>query len=141
MNAAKLPTAIRPLPASAEARATKVDRVKFLEAWALDNPMATNEEAREAVRSRFGISLGSEIISQTMRLAREAWESQRKAAAKTHMPLEAPTAIIPEPQAPTEKAPVQQQIQSWAKTMREAGISLIEILPDGRIRFELSPLP
>lgn len=132
-------TANHPLPASAEARETKIDRLRFLEAWAMDNPLATNEAAREAVRARFGLGLGSSVISRTMRAARHAWEAQRRAAARAQVPMTPPPLPTrPAPEEDNEAEPtLQTQILDWARGMRGSGVRLIEIMPDGRVRFEI----
>lgn len=128
-----------PLPASAESRATKADRVRFLEAWAMENPLATNEAAREAVRVKFGLSLGSEAISKTMRMARDAWETQRQKAMQTHTALTPPAhEPLPSNEPTPELAALQARVLEWAQAMKAMGVCLIEIMPDGRIRFEIS---
>jgi hypothetical protein len=107
--------------ASAEAKATKVDRLKFLEAWSLENPLATIEAARAAVRAQFGISLGTKVLSDTLRHAKATWEAQRRE--------------IQSHQHGSE--PIQVQVAAWAEGMRKSGIRLIEILPNGGLRLEL----
>jgi hypothetical protein len=120
----------KPAPASAQSRATKASREEFLAAWAMENPLATIEEAREAVRKEFGISLGTQILSKTMRLAKDSLESQRRATLKQE-----PVAVAPPPTAP---AVLHEQINLWTATMKAAGVRLIEILDDGKIRVEFN---
>lgn len=115
-----------PAPSSAEARATKVDRVKYLEAWADENPLATIEAAREAVRLKFGISLGTKIISDTLRMARQGWETKRKAGQSMQAQEEPGQSI-------------QQQINTWVQGMKALSIRLVEILDDGKVRVEFTP--
>lgn len=116
--------------ASAQARATKVDRLKFLEAWALDNPLQTIEAAREAVRARFGISLGTKTLSDTLRSAKALWEAKRRESQE------------PAPLLPGTGDPIQVQVATWALGMRKAGVRLIELMPDGHLRLEFeTPTP
>ncbi len=138
-TAAKLPA-----PASAEARATKVDRVQFLEKWSLEHPLATIEAGREAVREKFGISLGTKIISDTLRNAKALWEAQRLAAVEAHRPL-SPPSIIPDVtkrEVVVSPYDLQAQLGIWRTDMKRLGVRLLELLPDGNIRIELStPTP
>jgi hypothetical protein len=117
--------------ASAQARATKVDRLKFLEAWALDNPLQTIEAAREAVRARFGISLGTKTLSDTLRNAKALWEAKRRESQE-----------LPPLAVPAGTDPIQVQVHAWAQGMRKAGVRLIELMPDGHLRLEFeTPTP
>lgn len=131
----KLQNAAKHVPAgaSAEARATKDARVQFLETWALENPLATIEQARQTVREKFGISLGTKLISDTLRMAKQLWEAQRREALEKHEPMKPPAPIA---EAAQEVPNGQQQAIQLAQTMRAAGIRLLEILDDGRVRVE-----
>lgn len=118
MNTAKVLTG-----ASAEARATKVDRLKFLENWAVDHPLSTIEQARAAVRGQFGISLGTKILADALRNAKGLWEAKRIEMAHT-------------PGGGLEGQPLQVQVQAWTEGMLKAGVRLIELLPSGGVRLE-----
>jgi hypothetical protein len=119
----------KPAPASAQARATKADRVEFLNRWAMEHPLNTIEDARKAVRDRFGLSLGNQILSNAMRLARETWEAQRKSGRK-------PGALPAAPAEPSPAGDLHAQATAWAAEMKAAGVRLLEVLEDGRIRLE-----
>lgn len=127
----------KPAPASAELRANKADRLAFLESWALENPLATIEQAREALREKFnGVAMGTKVISDTLRMSRQIWETQRKdsfekkPAAETNPVAPKLAEVVP--------ATIQQQIAAMAATMKSAGISLLEITPEGRVRVEFA---
>lgn len=120
MNAIKI---VPPAGASAEARATKVDRLKFLEAWALEHPLSTIEQARAAVREAFGISLGTKVLSDSLRNAKLLWEAKRQEISHAGGILD---------------QPLQSQVGAWVEGMRKGGIRLIELLPDGSLRLELA---
>jgi hypothetical protein len=129
----KLPT---PAPASAEARATKVDRLRYLESWAMENPLATIEAARDTVRQKYGISLGTKIISDTLRNAKALWEAQRRDAVERNVPMAPPSAPrLVEAPAPVES--IGQHIARIASELKASGIRLVEVLPDGNVRVEL----
>lgn len=117
-------------PASAEARATKAERLTFLNQWAMENPLKTIEEARQAVRERFGLSLGTQALSNAMRLARDAWEAQRRAA------TEGRPALPPRPQPAGGSEGGHEHVSWIANAMRQAGLRLVELLEDGRVRVE-----
>lgn len=117
-------TAVKHLAgASAEARATKIDRQQYLEAWALDHPLSTIEQAREAVRLKFGISLGTKALADALRNAKALWEAQRQSMAAQQL---------------EGVAGLQAQIATWAEGMRKVGVRLIELKPDGGIRLEMA---
>lgn len=150
MAARNLQSAARknaPHPSSSESRAQKHERVKFVESWALDNPLATIEDAREALRQKFGIAVGTSIIANSLRMAKQLWESQRLEAAAKHTPMVPPP--TPEPAAPVEApapvpvaavavAPTEQteRLTRIAQSMMAEGVRLVEILPDNRVRVE-----
>jgi hypothetical protein len=66
---------------SPDAAARAELRRSFLVAWARENPKATVQQAREAVRANFGVSVASQTIVEALRAARaaatiEAWQEQ-----------------------------------------------------------------
>jgi hypothetical protein len=132
---------LKPAPASRLARATKLDRVKFLEDWALQNPLETIEEARTAIRERFGISLGTKIISDTLRDAKRRWETERRVATEHHRPMTAPTPREPAPEPAPAPPVLNGPVRTLALAMKNHGIRLIEIKPDGSIHAEFMPEP
>lgn len=119
-------------PASAFVKATKIDRQRFLDEWALENPDATIEEARVALRHRFeGIAMGTKAISDTLRMSKSLWEDQRKQIRVSGGTLVA--AVAPQTSA-------QAQITILAHAMELAGVRLLERHPDGTLRVEIDPL-
>lgn len=130
---------VTPAPASKQARATKLDRVKFLEDWSVSNPLGTIEAAREAIKEKFGISLGTKIISDTLRSAKNNWESQRRAMASggSPGPLSPPPPSMRDSHARHSGQTLPELVSQWAEEMRVNGVRLLELLPDGNIRMEL----
>jgi hypothetical protein len=123
-----------PAPASAESRATKIDRVQYLEAWVNENPLATIDEAREAVKAKFGISVGNKLISDALRDAKQRWEQQRRAAreAQPVQPVIVPAAVT------NPLPPVQSAVKTIVEMMMANGIRAIEILADGKTQVQFA---
>jgi hypothetical protein len=123
---------VKPKPASAEVKATKIDRLRYLEDWCLEHPQGTIEGAREALRVHFqGVAMGTKIIADTLRQARQLWESQRPTLKAVETPVAAPVVVA----APGGNT-VQHQVAAVAATMRALGIRLVEITDSGKVRIE-----
>lgn len=118
----------KPAPASAALRATKDQRFRYLEQWCDLHPLETIEAARSALKQEFtGVAMGTKVISDTLSAARRRWDEK----VKTQQAQQAALVV-------TGDQPIQKQIASWAQGMRIAGVRLIEILDDGKVRVEFS---
>lgn len=114
---------------------TTQERKQFLETWALNNPLATIEAARDALKAEFdGVAMGTKIISDTLREARRLYEADFKAKHQAQVPPSLPTPVAPA--APTSVSPIQQQVAFWSQQMQALGIRLIEVKDDGGVRVE-----
>jgi hypothetical protein len=135
------PNKTAPAPASTESRLTKHDRIEYLNLWARTNPLATIEQAREAVKVQFGLSVGTKLISDALRSAREQWETDRKQVQVAAPKFKAPVAVFtPVPQAAKAAVSAPQgaslDLPAIVAGMRGLGIRLIEVLPDGELRIK-----
>lgn len=119
---------------------TKEERAKFLNEWALANPGASIAQARASLKDRFGMTMATHYIAETMRLARQIHDEDRRKKAATDAVGLTPTAAtaVAESNA-SDKKPLQspESIAIFARTMKLAGIRKIEIFPDGRYTYEV----
>jgi hypothetical protein len=59
-------------PTAEERQAGTKTRTEWLQSWAKEHPAASVHEAREAVKGQFDMSLGTTLVSEMMKGAREA---------------------------------------------------------------------
>lgn len=133
----------KPKPASAELKNSKLERLKFLETWCLEHVQtATIESARDALREQFnGVAMGTKIISDTLRMAKQIYEEQTQNALRlVEQTVALPPAVeVSAPKSVMSHVPVQHQVAQLASQMRALGVRLVEITPDGHVRVEFSP--
>lgn len=72
----------QPLLCEQMAASTTQERRQWLETWMLEHPQATVNEAREALRGHFQVTLGTPIIAEVVRLTHEA-AGYRRAGSRT----------------------------------------------------------
>jgi hypothetical protein len=110
-----------PEPEPGFPESTHEERIRFLEDYALNNINATIDKARQALKHRFGVAVGTKAISETLAIAKQlANESKSKLeeALKSNL----------------EKAlgePLGDPIVDWVKKMRAFGIRQITVEASG----------
>lgn len=130
-------------------RNSKDQRLRFLTDWCMRNPLATIEQARAALKEEFaGVAMGTKVIADTLRAARQYAEAQYKAhqpkGAAVLFPVPSPDQSAgglslqspPVTPIPAIMNPIQAQIQTWAQAMRAAGIRSVTVEDDGRVNVE-----
>lgn len=124
-------------PNSEEARSTKPARVSFLETWALDHPNGTIEEARQAIKARFGMAIGTREISDVMKMTKALHDGKQvKQTREPKQILEQPRQVVGSPSH--HDSFLHDQILEWSVVMKAHGVKAIEVMSDGRIRVELA---
>jgi hypothetical protein len=140
MAAPKVEQHEHPKPASAVLRATKDQRQQYLNEFAAQNPFATIEQAREALKERFGgVAVGTQAISDALREARRMFEAEHKARS-TPNPIP-PVPIQDRPPSGTPLQSVQREIAGWVESMKRSGVKLVAVNEDGSVRVEFAPTP
>ncbi len=106
---------------SAEERRARTEQKKtFLTEWTLQNPLATMNDVKAALRERFGETMGTDLIIEAFKHARavaqrRAQEGLQPAAAAGAAPLVETT----------------HSINSIVAAMKAAGMKKIEVQSDG----------
>lgn len=103
---------------------TRNDRVSFLNEWVEKNPLATVEAARKAVLERFGISLGTTYIAETLRVARHIYEEDR-----------GPESVAP--RRGLRQEDIVRDIHDLVRAMKRLGVKSISIENDGNFHAEV----
>jgi len=103
---------------------SKEEKSRFLSDWAMAHPLATIRQARAALYDKFGITMGTSHISETLRIARQIHEESRGTTTSTKTPD-----VVDAPKTPAG-------ILLLVRTMRALGLKKVEILADGTFTYE-----
>ena len=91
---------------------TLAERKRWLEGWVLEHPNASVGKARQALREHFGMTMGTELIAEIVKIGQELHRAQ-----------------YPEPEPePVKKFDPINQIAAIAQALRDAGIKKIEMV-------------
>jgi hypothetical protein len=96
---------------------------KYLGDWAMNNPLSTIREARDALRKEFGETLGTSYIADTLKAARNLMAEERKKTVGE-------TLVI------SPQKPLREIAREVAVIMKSAGIKSMRINADGSVDFE-----
>lgn len=125
---------------------------KYLGDWAMNNPLSTIREARDALRTEFGETLGTSYIAETLKAARGLVVEEQKRKSGSY-PAVTPPSLTPQPVLPLSppgqmglapelmsRQSLREVARALAKAMKDAGIKSIRVNPDDTIDFEVISL-
>ncbi len=95
------------------------ERRDWLRSWVRENPRATIELAKKALKDQFGLAVGTEVVANILRETQEELLQRGKEAA--HVISAGVAAVVETPAL----------ILDIVNRMKAAGIRRIEILPTG----------